>query len=224
VYLLPAYPFVAIIAASRVERWGTQYRSIIDGFTAALKRVALILCSALLVALAAREYGQTVPYLAEFVRAFTDGLTVFKLLSLGSAAFGTWYLLQQRAALSTHCRAALWMINIVAIVSFCVVDPIMLALSPKRWLRDSPFGADQRGAPADRQFFSFGSEAYAASFYLKRPFKGARGPVPTGSLVFVEQQNLERMRTEIAPRFVELSRFHSPFEKEKKAVVVVRVE
>jgi 4-amino-4-deoxy-L-arabinose transferase-like glycosyltransferase len=226
VYLLPAYPFVAILAASSVARWGVQYGRVIDGFTAALKRVALVLGAALCVAFAVRDYAPSLvlPYITEFLRAFSDGLSAFKVLSLAAVALGVWYLLQQRATLSAHCRAALWMVNVVVIVSFCVVDPVMLSLSPKRWLQDSHFVAERGKASSDTPFFSFGSEAYSASFYLKKPFKRALGPLPAGSVVFVEQQNLDRMRSEVAPRFAELGRFHSPFEKEKKTVVVVLVE
>lgn len=226
VYLLPAYPFVAILAATSVERWGVQYGKVMGGFTAALKRVALVLGSALLVAFAVRDYAPSLvlPYVTEFLRAFSDGLSVCKVLSLGVAASGVWYLLQQRTALSAHCRAAVWMVNVVAIVSFCVVDPVMLSLSPKRWLQDVHFVAERGEIASDSQFFSFGSEAYSVSFYLKKPFKRALSPVPAGSIIFVEQQNLERMRAEVAPHFVELGRFRSPFEKEKKAVVVVRVQ
>lgn len=224
VYLLPAYPFVAILAASSLERWAVHYSGIISGCTALLKRLALILGSLMLLVFAAREYGQSIPYLEEFRSAFIYGMTALKVLCVGGVTYGVWFVLQRRAALSAHCRAALWMVNVVALVSFCVIDPVMLSLSPKRWLLNAESVGGLGKIPPDVQVYSFGSEAYAASFYVKRPFKRALGPVPAGSIIFVEQQNIDKMRSEVAPRFVELGRFHSPFEEEKKAVVVVRVE
>ncbi len=224
VYLLPAFPFVAIVAASSVERWGVRYARVVIGFTALLKRISLIVGSLVLLVFATRQFDSFIPHLEDFRRAFIDGISILKIVCLSGTAYGMWYVLQQRSALSAHCRAALWMVNVVAIASFCIIDPVMLSLSPKRWLSKAEFAVGVQRIPSDVEVYSFGSEAYAASFYLKRPFKRALEAVPAGSIVFVEQQNVERMRAEVAPRFVELGRFLSPFEKEKKAVVVVRVK
>jgi hypothetical protein len=62
------------------------------------------------------------------------------------------------------------------------------------------------------------------SFYLKKPFFGASRGIPVGSLVFVEQRNIERLKSEIAPNVREVARFKSGLEPEKKVIVVVEIE
>ena len=74
------------------------------------------------------------------------------------------------------------------------------------------------------KLYSFGSEQYGMSFYLKKPFFGASRGIPVGSLVFVEQRNIERLKSEIAPNVREVARFKSGLEPEKKVVVVVEIE
>ena len=70
--------------------------------------------------------------------------------------------------------------------------------------------------------YSFGSESYAASFYLKKPFLGAGADLPQGSLVFVEEKNLGRFRDELKRDYKEVSRYSSGLEG-KKALVVIEV-
>ena len=71
--------------------------------------------------------------------------------------------------------------------------------------------------------YSFGSEQYGISFYLKKPFFGASRGIPVGSLVFVEQRNIERLKSEIAPNVREVARFTPGLEPAKKVVVVVEI-
>ena len=71
--------------------------------------------------------------------------------------------------------------------------------------------------------YSFGSEQYGISVYLKKPlFRASRG-IPVGSLVFVEQRNIERLRSETAPNVREVARFTPGLEPAKKVVVVVEI-
>jgi 4-amino-4-deoxy-L-arabinose transferase-like glycosyltransferase len=224
VYLLPAYPFVAILAAATASGWANRHPRFLAALTAVFKRVSLILASLLVLVFACKQYLGSLPAAQEYLTVFLAGLAPIKVVTLAILFYGTWFALQRGVGLAAHARVSLWMVNVVAIASFTVVDPVMLSLSPKRWLSgaDSPIARGQ--VPTDRQFYSFGSEAYAASFYLQRQFKRALGPVPAGSIVFLQQHDLQQFAEEIAPRFVELGRHASPFESSRRFLVAVRVE
>jgi hypothetical protein len=71
--------------------------------------------------------------------------------------------------------------------------------------------------------YSFGSEAYATSFYLKKPFFAATPGLPSGSLVVVEEKNLERLKQQISPNVREVARFSSGLEPSKKSVLFVEI-
>jgi hypothetical protein len=71
------------------------------------------------------------------------------------------------------------------------------------------------------KLYSFGSEQYAMSFYLKKPFFGASRDMPKGSLVFIERRNIDRFKSVIAPNVREFSFFKSGLEPDKRVVVVL---
>ena len=73
------------------------------------------------------------------------------------------------------------------------------------------------------RFYSFGSEAYATSFYLKKPFFTATPGLPSGSLIVVEEKNLDRLKQQIAPNVREVARFWSGLESSKKSVIFVEI-
>jgi hypothetical protein len=70
-------------------------------------------------------------------------------------------------------------------------------------------------------FYSFGSEAYATSFYLKKPFKRAVQALAPGSVVIVQQRDLSAFREKFSAQAEELGRFESAFDEPKRALVVV---
>jgi hypothetical protein len=104
-----------------------------------------------------------------------------------------------------------------------VVDAGMMRISPKQWLASEDF--QKAVNPAERErFYSFGSEAYAASFYLKKPFFGATRGIPSGSIVFVEPKNLERLKSELGSEVRELARYSSGLEGKRATLVVETVQ
>jgi hypothetical protein len=114
------------------------------------------------------------------------------------------------------------MIAAVVVLSGVVAEPAFYQLSPRAWLRSSEF---QRALDLSKheRLYSFGSEAYVASFYLKKPFFSATSGLPIGSIVVVEEKNIERLKKEIAPDVREVARFASGLEPSKKNLVFVEV-
>lgn len=102
-------------------------------------------------------------------------------------------------------------------------EPAFHQLSPRAWLR-SPEFTSRVDLSKDDAIYSFGSEAYSSSFYLKKPFFSATPGLPVGSIVFVEERNIERFKKEIAPHIRELSRYASGLEPSKKNTVVIQVQ
>jgi hypothetical protein len=84
-------------------------------------------------------------------------------------------------------------IGAVFVVSLCVYDAVAQRLSVKTWLSSTEFRAAVQPDQRDR-LYSFGSEAYAASFYLKKPFFGAPSSLDAGAVVFVEQRKVEALK------------------------------
>ena len=102
------------------------------------------------------------------------------------------------------------------------MDPLCYQLSPKDWLLQ-PSVMNSLKLDKHGKLYSFGSEQYGISGYLKKPFFRASRGIPVGSLVFVEQRNIERLRSEIAPNVREVARFTPALEPAKKVVVVVEI-
>ena len=102
------------------------------------------------------------------------------------------------------------------------MDPLFYQLSPYGWLLQ-PSVMDSLQLDKHEKLYSFGSEQYGICFYLKKPFFGASRGIPVGSLVFVEQRNIERLKSEIAPNVRQVARFTSGLEPTKKVVAVVEI-
>jgi hypothetical protein len=103
-----------------------------------------------------------------------------------------------------------------------IAEPVFSQLSPKGWATSEQL-ASVIDLPKRDRFYSFGSEAYSTSFYLKTPFFNATAGISSGSIVFVEQRNLERFKAEVAPNVRELARFSSGLEPKKRDLVVLEV-
>jgi hypothetical protein len=114
------------------------------------------------------------------------------------------------------------MVGVVVVLSGVAAEPAFYQLSPKTWLRSSEFQSSLDLSRHDR-LYSFGSEAYVSSFYLKKPFFVATPGLPPGSIVVVEEKNIGRLKQEIAPDVREVARFSSGLELSKKDVVFVEV-
>jgi hypothetical protein len=119
-------------------------------------------------------------------------------------------------------RLALSLVAAVVVISGIAAEPAFYQLSPRAWLRSSQFQGALDLSKHER-LYSFGSEAYVASFYLEKPFFSAVPGLPPGSIIVVEQRNIERLKQEIAPSIREVARFSSGLEPAKKDLVVVEV-
>ena len=102
------------------------------------------------------------------------------------------------------------------------MDQLCYQLSPKGWLLQPSVMASLQLDKLEK-LYSFGSEQYGISFYPKKPYFGASRGIPVGSLVFVEQRSIERLKSEIAPNVREVARLTSGLEPAKKVVVAVEI-
>ena len=214
VYLLPAYPFIAILAGLWLERWESEARALLRGVACLTKGLAFLLpILSLTLVFLPDTFG--VPWFPEAQRAAVGPI---KLLCVVSALVLVWRLRGSGLAES----AAVWVIACTAVAGVSVVDAGMMRISPKQWLASEDF--QKAVNPAERErFYSFGSEAYAASFYLKKPFFGATRGIPSGSIVFVEPKNLERLKSELGSEVRELARYSSGLEGKRATLVVETV-
>lgn len=215
VYLLPAYPFLALWI-ERVLRGGYE------------RLVAVLSRTVVMGALLATLLGlglllKPVSGVSLHASSFMQSLTVRKLVStLGVLTLCGWIFREDRGAAirSGINTMALSMVAAVLIISFFVYDTVAGQLSEKEWLQSQEFLSRVDLSSADRMY-SFGSESYGASFYLERPFSRVAGPVPPKSLIFVEQRSLEELRRVLGADVREVSRYASGLEKPSRDIVVV---
>ena len=218
VYIMPAYPFFAFIAAESVGSWGERSKRFMGILSSVLLWFAALVSLLVIV-------GSVLPILPEAKQ-------------FGGSLLATWSLWRMAVvavlvALSSGFlrdvfregpvqRLALSLIGTVVIISGFAAEPAFYQLSPRTWLRSQEFQRSLDLAKYER-LYSFGSEAYVASFYLKKPFFTATPGLPIGSVIVVEQKNIERLKKEIAPDVREIARFSSGLEPSKKDMVFVEV-
>jgi len=218
VYLLPAYPFIALVAAELLEKWRSASGRFLTTLSSVLTGVSLTLVAATVCVLI---YPAT-PKLELFSRAFWGSLSPLRLFG-GLALVGSIFRFRKLSALRDPvARLACSMVAAIALLSFFVIEPVLYQISPKGWLASKAFTSSVDISSRER-LYSFGSEAYASSFYLKKPFYVVTSRPESGALVFLERRNLERFRSEIAPDAVEVARFNSGLEGEKKSLLVVKL-
>ena len=218
VYILPAYPFIAILAAESFAVWGERSKRLMVAMSKTLMWFSF--CIAGLV-----TFGLLVPVSADVARFGSSLLASVSMWRVGVLVV----LCVLMARVSRGCfakdeaqRLALSLIGAVVILSVSAAEPAFFQLSQRRWLRSPEFNRTIDMSKYDR-LYSFGSEAYATSFYLKKPFFAATPGLSSGSLVVVEEKNLERLKQQIAPNVREVARFSSGLEPSKKSVLFVEI-
>lgn len=220
IYLLPAYPFIAFLAASSVQAWLPKSERLLRWLYVTMSVLtALILLGIAFILL--------VPFSSDTIRftgSLQETLTPFKIgIIICSVGALLWMLrgVKSVAGGTAISRLAASIITIVVVAYLLLVDPGEYQISPKAWLSSTQFLEAVRPTQRER-FYSFGSEAYSASFYLRKPFYMADKSLPAGSVVFIEAKNLDKFRQEIGVPFTELSRYSSGLEDPlKKDLVVV---
>ncbi len=218
VYILPAYPFIAILAAESVSVWGERTRRLME----ILSRV-MLWCA---IAIAVLTLGAVAipfrPEVSRFSSSFISTISTWRIAIM--VCLAAWFMRLPRELSFGEAprRFAMALIAAFVVLSGTVAEPAFYQLSPRTWLR-SPDFVSRMDLSTYERFYSFGSEAYSSSFYLKKPFFSATPGLPAGSIVFVEERNLERFQREIAPRVREISRFSSGLEPTKKTLIVLEV-
>ena len=216
VYLLPAYPFLAIW----IERMiATGYERVSAVLTRLVVSVLVLAGVAWIVLMIHQIAGVSLRW-----GSFLQSLSVLKVLSvLGVGALLTLVLRDVwRSALVSQVNAlALATISAVFLISFFVYDTVAGQLSQKSWLHSSQFLSKVDLGAVDRMY-SYGSEAYGASFYLQKPFARATNSLSAGSIVFVEQRRLNDLREALGSDLQEVGRYSSGLEKPSRDLVVVR--
>jgi 4-amino-4-deoxy-L-arabinose transferase-like glycosyltransferase len=218
VYILPAYPFIAILAAESFAVWGERSKRLMAAISKTVMWFSIGIAG--LVTL-----GILMPFSPEVARFSLSLISTASLWRVG-VLVGLCVLMARVSrgcfAMDEAQRLSLSLIGAVVILSVSAAEPAFFQLSQRRWLRSPEFNRTIDMSKYDR-LYSFGSEAYATSFYLKKPFFAAIPGLSSGSLVVVEEKNLERLKQQIAPNVREVARFSSGLEPSKKSVLFIEI-
>lgn len=218
VYILPAYPFIAVLAAESFAVWGERSKRLMAAMSRTVMWFSIGIAG--LVTL-----GLLLPFSPDVARFGSSLISSVSLWRVGVLVA----LCVLMARVSRGCsardeaqRLSLSLIGAVVILSVSAAEPAFFQLSQRAWLRSPEFSRTIDMSKYDR-VYSFGSEAYATSFYLKKPFFAATPGLPSGSLVVVEEKNLPRLKQQISPNVREVARFSSGLEPSKKSVLFVEI-
>lgn len=218
VYLLPAFPFMVLLLERGLRDW-MKGRPRFAVWTARM----LLGLSALISVAAVVLMFMSIGGMRLDPQAFIRGLVPLKVLSIvGLVGGGVWIFRDTWRELLRDGwdRIGLAVIATVVVVSFFVYDTTAHQLSVREWVRSPEFVASVR--PQERQkMYSFGAEAYGASFYLHIPFFRAAGPLERGAIVFLERRKLPEFEHVAQARLVEISHYASGLEKSGKDIIVV---
>jgi 4-amino-4-deoxy-L-arabinose transferase-like glycosyltransferase len=221
VYLLPAYPFIALVAAEGVSRWLGSVERMVRGLAVCSKWlcvVPILVCVVMVVS----PGGLGLPQMRDSIIA---ALSWWKIILLVAALALLWWPLRAHvrdAASVPVGTLALWVLALVVSLNIFVVDGVMAHLSPKRWVQSYGFGMSVEPATRDR-FFSFGSEMYATSFYLQKPFYRAGESLPADALVVLEARQIEKLQSTLGVKTREISRFTPGIDNRKSELAVVEI-
>lgn len=221
VYLLPAYPFIALLAAHGVERWLRRTSWVLQAMTRSAVFLSLLpLLIGVVIWILPEAFA-----LPDTQASVWASLTWWKLFTLAAALFvlrGPLLTCVRDVAGSPIGILALGILALVVSLNAFVVEGVMYHLSPKRWV-SSP-GFMRSVEPAKRElFYSFGSEMYATSFYLQKPFRRALNTPDSQSLVVLEARNVAKLQQELKVTTRELSRFTPGIDSKRGELVVVEV-
>jgi hypothetical protein len=220
VYLLPAFPFIVLLLERYMREW-MQARPRVAAWTARIVLSFSVLVSVVAAALMFMSVGGMRFDSSAFVR----GLAPLKVLSLVGLVGGCGWLFRDtwgQLWRDGWNRVGLAVIAAVVFVSAFVYDTAAYQLSVRDWVRSREFVAAVR--PLERQkMYSFGAEAYGASFYLHKPFFRAAGPLERGSIVFLERRKLAEFERVTKSQLVEISHYASGLEKSDRDIIVAEI-
>ncbi|MFN4895657.1 MAG: ArnT family glycosyltransferase [Pseudomonadota bacterium] len=225
VYLLPAYPFFALLLEQVVRSIESRCGRLLELFS-----VIVIWCVVILLGAALLLCCMPIAGIRLDAGALWQSMGFCKISSVVVLLIGLGWLLRDAIGdlfSKPIERLAISLIVGVSLVSFFIYDGVAWQLSPKRWLANSNL---QKALDSARQnqpnltLFSYGSEAYGASFYLNVPFRRATvNGLPSGSLVFLERGRLAEFQAKVAPQVEEIMHYSSGLASPKRDTLVVRV-
>ncbi len=221
VYLLPAYPFIALLAAEFIHRWLGSADRVIRELTRCITALCVAVCL-LAVVLWQLPGAFGLPDLRSSMVAALGG---WKLLPVGVALLLMWGPLRgavRFVASSSVGRLSLSVLALVVSANLFVVESVMYHISPERWVSTPEF--ERAVEPSTRHsFYSFGSEMYATSFYLEKPFSRAAKHLVPHSLVVLEARHVGKLQAEFGVGTRELSRFAPGIDNRKNELVVLEI-
>jgi 4-amino-4-deoxy-L-arabinose transferase-like glycosyltransferase len=242
VYLLPAYPFIALYAATLAPSWEVPMRGLLKWLKGATVVGASGVVFLFVMIMAAPQLleaagGGALAGVSENFSAgeLRDSIVAaarwWKVAWIGLSVALVWCMLRHSAELKGAGSAvgvAGGVMVVVLLANLLVVDGVLYQLSPKRWVQSDEFRA--RVLPhAPAELYSFGTEQYAASFYLKRPFKVAPAGVVSSAerpeaVVIAERRALPVLQERSAAQLRELGSFDTGLQRRSRGLVAVLVE
>lgn len=222
VYLLPAYPFIAILLGQVFQKCEQPVRGTLRTLSLATYGIVL-----LLLAIASVMYFTPLFGVSLSTSALLESFTRLKIVSL--VVISALLALPLRDSFRQVSRTPVGQLAIailvaITVVSALVYDTIAWQLSPKRWVFSQEFVAQVAPGMHDR-LYSFGSEAYGASFYLQKQFSRIdSGNIKDGAVVFLEAKKKDELAKTLSASMREIYRYSSGVENPNKDVVVVQLQ
>ncbi len=219
VYLLPAYPFFAMV----VYRILSQFCGERSCAATIVSRIIFGI-GVLSGAIGVVSFWYPIGGFSLRLEDFQATLTPLKLIVCG---LGLYMVVRYRRVLCSLntpiVGVALAIITTVVIGSFFTYDTAARAISPKRWY-SLPALQSLISDGSPRKYYSYGREMYEISFYLNRRFQrlGDEHPNP-GDLIFIQLRNLDALREVLSLPTREVLTYASGVESAKKTVIVLEV-
>ena len=149
-------------------------------------------------------------------------------LKLGSVCLivvaGFWVISREHRQIwdDAQNRIGLTVIYVVVLISFFSYDTVAAQLSVRGWVKSPEFTLAVR-PDSHQKMYSFGTEAYGASFYMRKPFFRVASNLEAGSIVFLERRKLPELAALAQSQLVELAHYSSGLAKPGRDIVVVEV-
>lgn len=240
VYILPAYPFIAILLASGIERCGRSLETL-------FKVVRVVSWTVVLVSILSVPFFllAALPSIAALVSSqfpkidalrvgegavigFTELTWVLEMaVALGGLACGMRGIgirkLEEVVKSSPAIKSGLVFLLAVCCVNALPLTAVAPNLSIKYWLHTSEFLQKADLSP-EESGYSYRNESYDVSFYLGRAFKRVEtAGCPESAFVVLQARNLEAYQKECSS-VVEVLGTYTPLgESTGKSIVMARV-
>jgi len=220
VYLLPAFPFFALLLERSLREWFETRPRVTRFVTHSLVSLSIVIVITTFALMVTPVKGVVLTF-----AAFTTSMSALKLGSVCLLVVACFW------GLSRECRQiwddarnriGLTVIWAVVLISFFSYDTVASQLSVREWVKSPEFTASVR-PESHQRMYSFGTEAYGASFYLRKPFFRVPNTPRPGSIVFLERRKLPELAALAQYQLVELAHYSSGLAKPGRDIVVVEV-